>query len=175
MSEVRQAPKVTLFDGQTAAFIDQAGSVPVTDLQDPVLDVVVKGTPLSSLTYGQAVTIIPRMSADGTRVILDMRPASQGVIATPAATFTIGGVPIEIFMPIVAPSVDKVAVSVPDGGTLLIGGIKNVSDHGMSGVPLLNKIPYINRLFKNVSIARESESLMMMVTPRIIIQEEEEE
>jgi general secretion pathway protein D len=29
-------------------------------------------------------------------------------------------------------------------------------------------------LFKNVGIGREAQSLMMMVTPRIIIQEEEE-
>jgi general secretion pathway protein D len=43
------------------------------------------------------------------------------------------------------------------------------------GVPMLNKIPYVNRLFRNVGIGRESQSLMMMVTPRIIIQEEEEE
>ena len=37
------------------------------------------------------------------------------------------------------------------------------------------KLPYINRLFKNVGIGRESQSLMLMVSPRIIIQEEEEE
>jgi general secretion pathway protein D len=67
-------------------------------------------------------------------------------------------------------------VSVPDGGTVLLGGIKRLSE-GRSefGVPLLSKIPYINRLFRNVGIGRETDSLMMMVTPRIIIQEEEEE
>ena len=42
------------------------------------------------------------------------------------------------------------------------------------GVPILNKVPWISRLFKNVGIGREAQSLMMMVTPRIIIQEEEE-
>ena len=42
-------------------------------------------------------------------------------------------------------------------------------------MPILSKVPYINRLFKNVGIGRETQSLMMMVTPRIIIQEEEEE
>jgi general secretion pathway protein D len=67
-------------------------------------------------------------------------------------------------------------VSVPDGGTVLLGGIKRLSEgRNEFGVPILSKIPYINRLFKNVGIGRESSSLMMMVTPRIIIQEEEEE
>jgi len=67
-------------------------------------------------------------------------------------------------------------VSVPDGGTVLLGGIKRLSEgRNEFGTPMLNKLPYINRLFKNVGIGRETQSLMMMVTPRIIIQEEEEE
>ena len=67
-------------------------------------------------------------------------------------------------------------VSVPDGGTVLLGGIKRLSESRTEfGVPLLSKFPYINRLFRNVGIGRDAESLMMMVTPRIIIQEEEEE
>jgi hypothetical protein len=67
-------------------------------------------------------------------------------------------------------------VSVPDGGTVLLGGIKRLREgRAMGGVPILNKIPYISRLFKNTGVGRETESLMLMVTPRIIIQEEEEE
>ncbi len=66
-------------------------------------------------------------------------------------------------------------VSVPDGGTVLLGGIKRLSEgRNERGVPMLSKIPYLNRLFKNVGIGRDTQSLMMMVTPRIIIQEEEE-
>ena len=42
------------------------------------------------------------------------------------------------------------------------------------GVPFLSNVPYVNRLFKNVGIGRETQNLMMMVTPRIIISEEEE-
>jgi general secretion pathway protein D len=67
-------------------------------------------------------------------------------------------------------------VSVPDGGTVLLGGIKRLREgRNEFGVPLLSKIPYVDRLFRNVSIGRETDSLMMMVTPHIIIQEEEEQ
>ena len=67
-------------------------------------------------------------------------------------------------------------VSVPDGGTVLLGGIKRLREGRTErGVPILNKVPYVSRLFKNVGIGREAQSLMMMVTPRIIIQEEEEQ
>jgi general secretion pathway protein D len=66
-------------------------------------------------------------------------------------------------------------VSVPDGGTVLLGGIKRLREgRNEFGVPILSKIPYINRLFKNVGLGRTTDSLMLMVTPRIIIQEEEE-
>jgi general secretion pathway protein D len=66
-------------------------------------------------------------------------------------------------------------VSVPDGGTVLLGGIKRLSEgRNERGLPMLSQLPYINRLFKNVGIGRDTQSLMMMVTPRIIIQEEEE-
>ena len=72
-------------------------------------------------------------------------------------------------------TVDTV-VSVPDGGTVLLGGVKSLKEgRNMAGVPILNKIPYISRLFKNTGVGRETESLMLMVTPRIIIQEEEEQ
>lgn len=66
-------------------------------------------------------------------------------------------------------------VSVPDGGTILLGGIKRLREGRTErGIPVLGKIPYLSRLFRNVSTGREAQSLMLMVTPRIIIQEEEE-
>ena len=62
------------------------------------------------------------------------------------------------------------------GGTVLLGGIKRLREgRNEFGVPILSKIPYINRLFKNVGMGRTTDSLMLMVTPRIIIQEEEED
>ena len=67
-------------------------------------------------------------------------------------------------------------VSVPDGGTILLGGIKRMREGRTErGVPILSKIPYINRLFRNTTIGRETSTLMLTVTPRIIIQEEEEQ
>ena len=57
-----------------------------------------------------------------------------------------------------------------------MGGIKRLAEgRNERGMPILSKLPYVSRLFKNVGIGRETQTLMMMVTPRIIIQEEEEE
>jgi hypothetical protein len=53
------------------------------------------------------------------------------------------------------------------------GGIKRWSQDGqiVTNLPIISKIPYVSRLFKNVGVGRETRSLMLMVTPRIIIQE----
>lgn len=55
-------------------------------------------------------------------------------------------------------------------------GMESLAMLGASGgVPMLSNLPYVNRLFGDYAIGRKTQSLMMMVTPRIIIQEEEEE
>ena len=78
-------------------------------------------------------------------------------------------------LPVVSFTTINTVVSVPDGGTVLMGGVKRMREGRTErGVPFLSNVPYVNRLFKNVGIGRETQNLMMMVTPRIIIQEEEE-
>ena len=69
----------------------------------------------------------------------------------------------------------QTTVSVPDGGTGLLGGIGRASEGSVSrGVPMLGKIPGVNRLFANRGIGRDVGLSQMTITPRIIIQEEEE-
>jgi type II secretory pathway component GspD/PulD (secretin) len=64
-------------------------------------------------------------------------------------------------------------VSIPDGGTLLLGGIKRVGEANQNGtLPVLGNLPIIGRLFENRTAVTEQEELLVMVTPRIIIQEE---
>jgi type II secretory pathway component GspD/PulD (secretin) len=67
-------------------------------------------------------------------------------------------------------------VSVPDKGTLLLGGQRLVGEiEKESGVPVLSKIPIINRLFTNRSKVRDEKTLLILIKPTIIIQGEEEE
>lgn len=82
---------------------------------------------------------------------------------------------VTIQLPIIATTSVSTVVSVPDGGTILLGGIKRMTESREErGIPFLSNIPYVSRLFKNVGVGRTTANLMMMVTPRIIIQAEEE-
>ena len=59
---------------------------------------------------------------------------------------------------------------------MVLGGIYEIEDDKKqrTKIPALGELPYVNRLFKNVGTGRETQGLVLMVTPRIIIQEEEE-
>jgi len=64
-------------------------------------------------------------------------------------------------------------VSVPDGGTLLLGGQKVTSEVEMeAGVPVLSKVPVLGRLFANRSKVKDHKILLILVKPTIILQEE---
>ncbi|MBT4524855.1 MAG: hypothetical protein HOC21_08035, partial [Phycisphaerae bacterium] len=70
----------------------------------------------------------------------------------------------------------RTTVSVPDKGTALLGGQRTVREYETEvGVPILSKIPYINRFFTNRTTSREESTLIILLRPEIIIQQENEE
>lgn len=205
-SNVLQAPKVTLFNGQQAFVSDTSQSpfvisvIPVVGdfaaAQQPVIVVLSEGTFLTVQAVVSddrrfvRLTIVPFFSKIGdvrTFTFTGKQTTSEsttadGVQDTPNdstkkktdKTTTSEGTTVQL--PTFSFVTVTTTVSVPDGGTVLLGGIKRLSEERREyGVPILNKLPYINRLFSNVGVGRDTQSLMMMVTPRIIIQEEEEQ
>ena len=67
----------------------------------------------------------------------------------------------------------RTRVSVPDGGTLLLGGQKLTEEiEAESGIPVLSRIPIVGRLFSNRSKIKDQRILLILVKPTIILQEE---
>jgi type II secretory pathway component GspD/PulD (secretin) len=67
-------------------------------------------------------------------------------------------------------------VTVPDGGTLLIGGQKLADETEIeAGVPVLSKIPFLKRAFSNRSTVKNEQVLLILIKPSIIILREQEE
>jgi general secretion pathway protein D len=200
-----QAPKVTLFNGQQGIVADTAlrpfviSVIPVVGefaaAQQPVIVVLSEGTLLTVQAVVSddrkyvRLTLVPFFSQIGdvdTFTFEGSETTSSSSSSTDEdedgeeeeqdeeETVTRSGTTVQL--PTFEIITVATTVSVPDGGTVLLGGIKRLREQRNEfGVPLLGKIPYVDRLFRNVGIGRETESLMMMVTPHIIIQEEEEE
>jgi hypothetical protein len=90
------------------------------------------------------------------------------------------GKPVPFTQFIQQPHIEKLCVEkmaiVPDGGTLLVHcGKETEQGRNEFGPPVLSRIPYVNRLFKNVGYGREEKDLFLLVTPRIIASREGEE
>ena len=204
-SNIMQAPKVTLFNGQQAMVSDTQQSpfvISVTPVvgdfaaaQQPVIVVLSEGTFLTVQAVVSndrrfvRLTVVPFFSeikevnvfkfTGSTTTTEDTSSEGddeQPVTRKNSKNVSTSNSGTSVQLPTFAYQTVTTTVSVPDGGTVLLGGIKRLKEgRDEKGTPILNKIPYINRLFQNTGIGRETESLMMMVTPRIIIQEEEEE
>ncbi|MEQ8788577.1 MAG: hypothetical protein RIC55_19865 [Pirellulaceae bacterium] len=202
-ANILQAPKVTLFNGQQAFVSDTSQTPFVTSVvpvvgdfaaaHQPVIVVLSEGTSLSVQAVVSQdrrfvrLTLVPFFSridsvqefqfdgsttTDTGTIVQD--PTGTMAIGRDNYKTTVSGTTVQL--PTFSFTTVTTTVSVPDGGTVLLGGIKRLSEGRTErSVPLLGKLPYINRLFRNVGIGRTTQSLMMMVTPRIIIQEEEEE
>lgn len=102
-----------------------------------------------------------QLAANGARDLQQVGAAGQGASTVQLPTFSF--------------TTATTTVTAPDGGTVLLGGIKRAAESSTDrGVPILGKVPGLNRLFRNRGIGRETSSKMIAVTPRIIILEEEE-
>jgi general secretion pathway protein D len=193
-SNVMQAPKLTLFNGQTASLNVNDFQNFVTSVQVvPQNGVFIFQPQVQQVPLGVQLTIQAVISADRRFVRMSLAPNLQNLASQSVNLFPIvlplfsnldgsapGGGPVIFTQYLQQPIFNSVSVqttvAVPDGGTVLMGGLKLLSEERKEfGPPILSKIPYLSRLFKNTSYGRDAQSLLIMVTPRIIIQEEEEE
>lgn len=201
---VLNAPKVTMYDGQTASINDTAQRPFVTSFQPVVGDFAVAQQPIIVvLNEGTMLNVQSVVSQDKRFVRMTLNPqftriesadrqfTFQGRRSTRTGTVTSilnpNGSRIRddeeevtegttVQQPTFGTTNISTTVNVPDGGTILLGGIKRLQEGRTErGTPILSKIPYLSRLFKNNAIGRTTNTLMMTVTPRIIIPEEEEE
>jgi type II secretory pathway component GspD/PulD (secretin) len=66
-------------------------------------------------------------------------------------------------------------VSVPDGGTVTLGGYSRLAEaRTEAGAPVLGKLPYVGRGFRNVGYGRAVGSTRVTASVRVIDLREEE-
>lgn len=186
------APRVTLFNGQRAYVLVARQISYVSDLTpvvgqnsfgyDPEIDVIQSGVVLD---------VAATVSADRKYVTLTLRPQLSRIISI--ASFPVfggtegdddddddGGGAFAAAGFIQQPEIEitevRTSVSVPDGGTLLLGGTTISGEiEREAGVPVLSKVPFLKRAFTNRGYARDESVLLIMVKPTIIIQREIEQ
>lgn len=181
------APRVTFFNGQRAyvTVVEQVAFV--SDLE-PIPDAIGFDVTVSITQQGAVLDVEGTISSDRRYVTLTLRPSIADFRQFPFRTLPVTGAigggddaePIifggEIELPELRLTSVRATVSIPDRGTLLLGGQRIVGEVEIeAGVPVLSKVPVVNRLFTNSSIVKDERTLLILVKPTIIIQTEEEE
>jgi hypothetical protein len=156
----------------------QRGSVMLTDRVadrtnvEPALlgkcDLIFPSPQVMSFDCGPVLDFQPVVNDDLT-IGLRMTLGSRGIVGISPEAISVGGQPSRIRVYFAESPRVRTTVTVPDGGTVLLGGIQNSGDPSMTeGVPLLNNIPVLNKLFAPSNKSLDTRNLMLMITPRIV-------
>jgi len=167
-TKVVSAPSVIATDN-IAATINVGTEIPVLTSQGLVGGAQSGGTSLftntvSSRSTGVILNVTARVNASGIVTLI----INQEVSSPQAAAA--GGIQ--------SPSIQKRSVStqvtVEDGSTIAIGGIMQDNDlYATARVPILGKIPILGAAFGSTSITKTKTELIILMTPRVIYDENE--
>jgi type II secretory pathway component GspD/PulD (secretin) len=180
------APRLTLTNGQISNFYVVTQRTLVTNLTPVTGDGAVgfdpEPTPIPSgvILLVEAVITADRryvtMNIDtsiNTLDNIDQFPVFAVVGGALTSSATQGQF---VQLPTVTTTRVQTTVTVPDEGTVLLGGQRLLTERQVEvGVPVLSKIPIINRFFTNRIETKEESTLMVLVKPTIMITNEEEE
>ncbi len=103
--------------------------------------------------------VTPQITAEGT-IFMDVLVENTAI--DPGIERILG-------IPALTTQATSTKITVPDGGTFVIGGVIISSQRtDMAQVPLIGSIPVIGHLFKRTTVNTQSQELLFFITPRII-------
>jgi len=119
---------------------------------------------------GLTLEVVAEKIDDNGFVTLKMTP--QASIPVPAGTLSVGGADVAISN-IVKRSLDSGKVRLRDGQTLFLTGVIQESDAALvSKWPVLGDLPFFGQFFRKTNTGRRKSELVIVVTPRIIDDEQ---
>lgn len=174
--EVVTAPRLLVFNGARASLqvLNQFAYVQdynveiatASSIADPVIQVIQDGVVLD---------VRPVVSADRRFVTLDLRP-TVAVLTQPIESFitTLNvATTVEIQLPELEIQRLRTVASVPDGGTLLLGGLRlHTNQNNTAGVPILRNIPIVSLFFDRKANFIDNRKTLILLTANIVIPKE---
>jgi Flp pilus assembly secretin CpaC len=171
------APKLTCFNTQRANF--QA----VTNY-NYVRSISADNEPdIGNVPDGIIFDVQPFVSADRRYITLVMQPQLRTLVGgqiprfefvRPLGQSLVPGTPLAgtqrwVQVPVVELKSIATTVTVPDGGTLLLGGLARVNEsRGYASVPFIASIPILQYVFRDWTEVERRSSLIVLVTAQIV-------
>jgi type II secretory pathway component GspD/PulD (secretin) len=145
----------------------------VVEVADPIIQTFQEGVVLE---------VRPTISADRKFVTLDVRPSMATLVGGQISTIVVNlgslaqsALQVPIGIPEITLEEAFTSVTIPDGGTALLGGFRQVfQQEHLSTLPIIDSIPVLNFLFKRRGDLKETRSLIVLITAKIVSIREEE-
>jgi type II secretory pathway component GspD/PulD (secretin) len=190
-THIVQLPKTTLFDGQDANVdsIEWLTFRTGADLQTKGTQTLV--VPKDEKFFsGIKSRFLPTISADRTHVTVQAEMSIRSFFRnTPVAPISIAlpeGIdetgkpivnPVKFEMMVQKPTFTElkvaVAAKIPDQRTIALrSGTILQEKRTESAVPVLSRVPYVNRMFRTTAYGRDAATVVFLVTPRILAESE---
>jgi type II secretory pathway component GspD/PulD (secretin) len=129
---------------------------------------------LGQAPSGRTFSVLPTVSGDRRYVTMEVKPMVTNTTLHPIPVQT-GALAAFFQVPEMQIVQIQTTVSVPDEGTLLLGGLRlSAEEEVEAGVPVVSKIPVLKRAFTNRSRTKDEMILLVLIKPTIIIPEEQE-
>lgn len=152
LAKIVSAPRVQTQDNTPAEI--QSG------VQIPIQTRVNFTTTVQYIDATLRLVVTPRITAEGT-VIMEIELAK----VEPALGLQVAGGQNSPLLTRRA----KTTLMVRDGGTAVIGGIYQATDNdAQSRIPFLHRVPVLGMLFKNSTVSKRHDELLIFITPRIV-------
>jgi type II secretory pathway component GspD/PulD (secretin) len=117
---------------------------------------------------GITLEVTPRITPDG-MVAMDVFASKSGLAGTDVPVF-VNSDGSTITSPIINQSIADTIVNVPNGQTIVIGGMITKSDSSLERkVPWLGDLPVVGRAFRYDSTTVSRTELLIFLTPRIVL------
>jgi len=178
-SSVLTAPRLVVFNGGSAWVAVTIQQNFIAQLQPVVAQGAAAQQPIvGTINAGASLFVRATVTADKRYVMMLLSPGVTRLLALQTFQFSggTGAFPAFVQLPTLSAQRVLTVVSVPDGGTLLIGGQKVASETEVeAGVPILSKIPVLKRAYTSRSMVKDEQTLLILIKPKILIHTEQEE
>jgi Flp pilus assembly secretin CpaC/tetratricopeptide (TPR) repeat protein len=175
-SEQIDAPRLLIYNNTRASMHFLRNIAYIRDFEVEIAQAAAVANPVIGTVHdGVALDVRPVVDSDLRFITMELRPTVMTLqLPIPTFTTTLGvGQPISIQLPEVTLQRVRTTVTMPDGGTMMLGGMRLVERQNLrSTVPLLGSLPGLSWLFSRSGTSVQNRKILILIRARIVVMEE---
>jgi len=172
------APRLLVYNNSRASMHFLRNIAYIRDFEVEIAQAAAVANPVMGTVHdGVALDVRPVVDSELRFITMELRPTVMTLqLPIPTFTTTLGvGQPISIQLPEITRQSVRTTVTMPDGGTMMLGGMRLVERQNLrSSVPLLGSLPGLSWLFSRNGQSVQNRKILILIRANILLMEEQE-